>query len=83
MNVHWLLNEYNLPAHLNIATTKFTRHTHVLAIESVSGDHAGNYTCIAKNSAGIAEYTAALIVNGLPKVLIRKLFFKIFVFSFP
>lgn len=69
MSVKWLLNDYHLPAHLNIATTKFTRHTHVLAIESVTADHAGNYTCIAENWAGKAEYTAPLIVNGVQKNL--------------
>lgn len=68
MSVKWLLNDYHLPAHLNIATTKFTRHTHALAIESVTADHAGNYTCIAENWAGKAEYTTPLIVNGLQKL---------------
>lgn len=65
MSVEWLLNGYHIPAHLEIATSKFTRHTHVLGIESVTGNHAGNYTCVAKNQAGKATYTASLVVNGV------------------
>lgn len=81
ISVEWLFNDYHIPAHLDIATSKFTRHTHVLGIESVTGNHAGNYTCIAKNEAGKAAYTTALIVNGLENIdileisyYIRKLF---------
>ena len=36
----------------------------ILSIESVTSDHSGNYTCTAKNSAGTANYTAELVVNG-------------------
>lgn len=70
MKVNWQLNGYNLPEHLHIATTKFTRHTYALAIESVSAEHAGNYTCLAENWAGSAKYTDTLIVNGLKLCLI-------------
>lgn len=40
-----------------------------MTIESVNGKHAGNYTCQASNKAAIVNYTAALIVNGIPKFL--------------
>lgn len=36
----------------------------LLMIETVSAKHIGNYTCSAKNRAGIVEYTADLKVNG-------------------
>lgn len=65
IDVTWLLNGDRIPNHLNIVTTKFTKHTHALAIESVNAYHAGNYTCRAVNSAGKVEYTSELIVNGL------------------
>lgn len=35
-----------------------------LNIESVQGDHRGNYTCVTTNRAGRVEYTATLNING-------------------
>ena len=37
----------------------------MLVISSVSRDHDGNYTCTAKNQAGVASETAVLKVNGI------------------
>lgn len=34
-------------------------------IDSVSADHAGNYTCMTGNWAGKVEYSTILIVDGL------------------
>lgn len=65
MSIEWLFNDYYLPSHLQIVTTKFTRHTYVLGIESVTADHVGNYSCVAKNQAGKTSYTTTLIINGL------------------
>lgn len=36
----------------------------VLTIESVGGEHTGNYTCAGTNSAGQSTHTVALVVNG-------------------
>lgn len=35
-----------------------------LSIDDVNEDHSGNYTCVAKNSAGMDTYTNELHVNG-------------------
>lgn len=48
----------------NITIMKLNRHLSVLTIEEVTADHIGNYTCSAKNSAGLSNYTATLFVNG-------------------
>lgn len=40
-----------------------------LKFGSVRLDHAGNYTCIAKNQAGQASHSAQLIVHGEPRWL--------------
>lgn len=45
-------------------TTKVADRVSMLTIEVLSADHAGNYTCIAKNPAATAEYTTALEING-------------------
>lgn len=36
----------------------------VLSIDSAGAQHAGNYTCVAKNRADTAAYSAELVVNG-------------------
>lgn len=36
----------------------------MLSIEAVKARHSGNYTCYAKNDAGITMQTALLHING-------------------
>lgn len=48
-----------------VATAKLGKRLSVLNIDSVSGSHAGNYTCAASNLAGQTEHTAELRVNGM------------------
>lgn len=40
-----------------------------LKFNPVRLDHAGNYTCVAKNRAGVQAYSAQLIVHGEPRWL--------------
>jgi len=42
----------------------------MLTIDSLSGEHSGNYTCMARNFAGTAEYTAQLFVTGSFRMLV-------------
>lgn len=48
-----------------ISITKSGHRISTLVIESVSARLVGNYTCIARNEAGIASHTSELRVNGL------------------
>lgn len=36
----------------------------MLSIDSAGAQHAGNYTCAAKNHASNATFSADLVVNG-------------------
>lgn len=65
MAIQWLLNNKTLDRVPGVSLSKIGKRINVLAIESVSGQHAGNYTCLAKNVAGMAVHSATLIVNGL------------------
>lgn len=65
MTVEWTLNGMDIPTYLEVSTSKIGKRVHVLSIDSVKADHAGNYSCIATNQAGSTEYTAPLVVIGL------------------
>lgn len=41
-----------------------TKKSSVLSIDSISGEHAGNYTCTGTNRAGTDSLTTELLVNG-------------------
>uniref|UniRef100_A0A1B0B204 Ig-like domain-containing protein n=1 Tax=Glossina palpalis gambiensis TaxID=67801 RepID=A0A1B0B204_9MUSC len=47
-----------------ILITKTTQRISMLSIESVHARHRANYTCAARNAAGVAYHTAELRVNG-------------------
>lgn len=42
-----------------------TNKNALLSIDSVSGFHSGEYTCIASNLAGTSTRSAVLVVNGI------------------
>lgn len=64
MSVEWKWNGLPLESYLEIQTEKRGKRINNLIIDLVSAKHAGNYTCLASNAAGVAEHTAELIVNG-------------------
>lgn len=53
-----------LPEHgINIIKTSARIST--MNIESVRGEHRGEFKCIARNLAGVAEFSSELNVNGI------------------
>lgn len=61
----WLFNNKPLMAYDSVSTTKIGKRSSVLTIESVNGNHAGNYTCqVSNNANNTVNFTAMLIVNG-------------------
>lgn len=64
VNVEWRLNGLPLESYLEIQTAKNGKRINNLVIDLVSAKHAGNYSCIATNAAGVAEFSAELVVNG-------------------
>lgn len=65
INVTWSLNGKPIHSDDGISLSKVGKHTHFLNIDSVNADHAGNYSCVAENLAGVAIQSSNLIVNGL------------------
>lgn len=64
MTVQWYLSDQPAESLQGVSLSKLGKRINVLSIESVSGQHAGNYTCLAKNTAGMASHSATLVVNG-------------------
>lgn len=60
----WFINDRPVSEFYGITMAKMGKRNSVLTIDSVNGKHAGNYTCLASNTASIANYTSQLIVNG-------------------
>lgn len=61
----WLLNGRDIRDVVGIKVGSFGKKTSFLGIDALSEEHAGNYTCIAENRAGVSSYTANLIVKGI------------------
>ena len=64
MVVSWTFHGQGISSDLGIITTPIGGRGSMLVITSVGRDHNGNYTCSAKNWAGVISDTAVLKVNG-------------------
>lgn len=58
------VNPRNLTTNDGVVIAKSGNKLSLLNIESVQRRHRGNYTCWAKNKAGISHYSAQLAING-------------------
>lgn len=59
----WLFNNESIDALTNINIDE-TRRSSTLTIESITGEHAGNYSCLTSNKGGSAYASVELIVKG-------------------
>lgn len=66
LRLRWLINGRVVSRALHdVSVAEINHRLILLTIESMTGNHAGNYTCEARNRAATAQYTTRLIVNGL------------------
>lgn len=63
VEIVWLHNNRTIRNENGVSILK-RRKVSTLDIDSVSPENAGEYTCLAKNTAGSTSYTAVLNVNG-------------------
>ncbi|XP_055624206.1 cell adhesion molecule Dscam2 isoform X48 [Toxorhynchites rutilus septentrionalis] len=68
MNIYWLKNGLKLDAS-NIR--RLDEYSSYLTIRLVTISDAGNYTCVAENAAGKAEYTSQLVVKVPPRWILE------------
>lgn len=64
INFKWFFNDRPVKEFAGITTVKLGNRNSVLNIDSVTGKHAGSYTCEASNQAASINSTSNLIVNG-------------------
>lgn len=60
----WLHNNKTIGNDEGITVMQMNKKISTLSIDYVQAEHAGEYVCLAKNSAGIARHSAYLKVNG-------------------
>ena len=79
----WSFHGKELSSQMGISTVRLNSRVSLLSIDSIAAGHAGNYTCTAQNSAGLANHTAALLVQGRPECSFFSMFFLLSSLVFP
>ena len=64
ITIAWLFNDRQIHSGDGVLITNSGHRISILSIESVQPRHAGNYSCVANNKAGSAEYSSILNVMG-------------------
>lgn len=67
LTITWSFYGEVLSSDMGITTQMLGDTTNFLSIPSAGPSNQGNYTCIAKNSAGFDTYTSQLVVYGIQK----------------
>uniref|UniRef100_A0A8D8ZB17 Down syndrome cell adhesion molecule n=2 Tax=Cacopsylla melanoneura TaxID=428564 RepID=A0A8D8ZB17_9HEMI len=62
--IGWSFEGGQLSDHLGIDITKLGPRSSLLSIQSLSVKHSGQYTCSARNTAGVTNYTTSVLVKG-------------------
>lgn len=78
VKISWSFEGQSITSVPGISSTKVGKKANMLLIDSVGAEHRGNYTCTVRNSAGVANYTAALHINGNFWVVDENFFILIF-----
>lgn len=65
--IEWRLNGKRITpkAHPDITISRSGKKLSLLNIDSVTADHAGEYTCVASNPAGSANRSTVLSIDGI------------------
>ena len=64
LTISWTFHGQGILTDLGIVITPLGTRASMLSISKVGYSHNGNYTCNAKNGAGVKSETAVLKVNG-------------------
>lgn len=64
-NITWYFNDRLVSNDDSVSILMHGKRSSSLNIESVAGQHAGNYTCIGSNTAGSTSVSTTLSIRGL------------------
>lgn len=64
LQIEWEFNGTKAFDDLGVITSNVGKKTSLLNIESVDSEHAGTYSCVAKNRAGQVRQSSSLDING-------------------
>lgn len=70
ITLHWMFNGNPITPRMGVTVVNLGERSVILSISSVQASHAGNYTCTAKNFAGIDHRSAELVVKGTHLLLL-------------
>ncbi|XP_025414613.1 Down syndrome cell adhesion molecule-like protein Dscam2 isoform X27 [Sipha flava] len=71
LRISWNFYGEELSSNMGVSTMAVGDSMNVLFISSVAPSNRGNYTCVAKNVAGIDSFTAQLLVNVPPRWILE------------
>lgn len=64
ISLQWLHNNEPIAPHHRVSVVQIGDRSMILSITSVNADHIGEYSCVAKNDAGLHKISDSLNVNG-------------------
>lgn len=71
-NITWYFNDRLISFDDGVSILMHGKRSSSLNIESVDGQHAGNYTCVGSNIAGSTSVSTTLSIRGLFKSFLAK-----------
>ncbi|XP_068083857.1 cell adhesion molecule Dscam2 [Anabrus simplex] len=71
LTISWLKDGRPLESAQRVSITQVDQFNSILLIESLSPDHNGNYSCVARNLAAEVSHTQQLMVNVPPRWVVE------------
>ncbi|XP_050561799.1 cell adhesion molecule Dscam2 isoform X25 [Spodoptera frugiperda] len=71
LRLKWLFDNEPIKPRSGVTVFNIGERSAILSIASVAHNHAGNYTCVAENEAGVHYHTSTLIINVPPRWIIE------------
>ncbi|XP_014603181.1 PREDICTED: Down syndrome cell adhesion molecule-like protein Dscam2 isoform X2 [Polistes canadensis] len=71
LSISWLKDGRSLGPSERVTVTNVDQYNSILMIESLSPDHNGNYSCVARNLAAEVSHTQQLMVHVPPRWIVE------------
>ncbi|KAK2583617.1 hypothetical protein KPH14_009555 [Odynerus spinipes] len=71
LTISWLKDGRSMGPSERVTVTNVDQYNSILMIESLSPDHNGNYSCVARNLAAEVSHTQRLVVHVPPRWIVE------------